>query len=75
MTLGARRQGKSVLNSHITQTLKDDFQLVISFTGSPMCNPELHQFMVDNGYEYFQYDTWNRKLMKAIEIFPTTAVV
>ena len=67
MTLGARRQGKSVLNSHITQTLKDDFQLVISFTGSPMCNPELHQFMVDNGYEYFQYDTWNRKLMKNLE--------
>jgi len=32
-----------------------------------MCNPELHDFMVENGYEYFQYDTWNRPLMKNLE--------
>jgi hypothetical protein len=67
MTLGARRQGKSVLNSHLATQLSDEFQLVISFTGSPMCNPELHGFMVENGYEWFQYSTWNNKLMKNLE--------
>jgi len=32
-----------------------------------MCNPELHDFMVEQGYEYFQYNTWNGDLMKNLE--------
>lgn len=35
--------------------------------GSPHCNPELNQFMEDEGYHAFQFRQWNNILMDKLE--------
>ena len=59
--------GKSYLCNYIVRELRDDFDLLISFMGSQHCNPELHEFMVEQNMEEFQFNHWDSDLMSRLE--------
>ena len=65
--LGNRRMGKSHLCNHIVRKMSHEFDLFISFMGSKHCNPELHTFMEERGFEDFQFNHWDNDLMTRLE--------
>ena len=63
MLIGSRKMGKSYLCNHFCRELSKHFGLIISFMGSPICNPTLAEF-VD---QRFLFNQWQRTLMQKLE--------
>ena len=69
LMVGNRRQGKSYLCNHLCRLLtkQNEFDLVISFMGSQHCNPQLHEFLDEEGFGAFQFNRWDSNLMDRLE--------
>ena len=64
--VGGRRMGKSTLVTHLLQTMSRRFDLVISFTGTSACSPEMRELMHTRWDPRFQFAEWRQPLMDAL---------
>ena len=63
--VGGRRMGKSTLVTHLLRQSKK-FDLVISFTGTTACSPEMAQLMENRWDPRFQFAEWRQPLVNAL---------
>ena len=63
MLIGSRKMGKSFLCNHFCRLISNQYGLIISFMGSPMCNPTLASFVDPR----FLFNQWQRTLMVKLE--------
>ena len=63
---GMRASGKSVTASFLLNVLKDEFDLVISFLGSPHCNPDVSNLLDQHFDIRFQFSEWKPKLIETL---------
>ena len=64
--VGGRRMGKSTLVTHLLQTMSRRFDLVISFTGTSACSPEMRELMHTRWDPRFQFAEWRQPLMDVL---------
>ena len=55
--------GKSTLTFHLLERMKKRFDLVISFTGTAACSPELRKLMEQHWDSRFMFPSWDPDLM------------
>ena len=53
--------------NHLCRELSDQFDLIISFMGSKHCNPELGEFLEEQGFGAFQFHKWDNDFMDRLE--------
>ena len=58
--------GKSTLQFHLLQLMKNRFDLCVSFTGSSSCSPEMRQLVESRWDPRFLFPTWNQEFMEAL---------
>ena len=58
--------GKSTLITYLLQRMSNRFDLVISFTGTSACSPEMEQLMNNRWDPRFQFAAWNQPLMDTL---------
>ena len=58
--------GKSTLITHLLSRMSRRFDLVISFTGTTACSPELRDLMESRWDPRFQFSEWRQPLMDAL---------
>ena len=64
--VGGRRMGKSTLITHLLHRMSRQFDLVISFTGTSACSPEMESLMTNRWDPRFQFAAWNQPLMDTL---------
>lgn len=64
--VGGRRMGKSTLVTHLLETMSSKFDLVISFTGTSACSPEMKHLMETRWDPRFQFAEWRQGLVGAL---------
>jgi hypothetical protein len=66
--IGGRRQGKSVMLSKLLRHLQDEFDVLISFTGTVSCSPHLRQLYdeVSHWNPEFMFNSCNAEMLKTI---------
>ena len=55
--------GKSTLTTHLLKIMSSKFDLVISFTGTTACSPEMQQLMETRWDPRFQFAEWKQPLI------------
>ena len=58
--------GKSTLITHLLSRMSRRFDLVISFTGTTACSPEMRDLMESRWDPRFQFSEWRQPLMDAL---------
>ena len=61
--IGGRRTGKSFMQAHLVDLFKKSFDLVISFSGSNSCSPELQKTIDEHFDPQLVFNKWNQKLV------------
>jgi hypothetical protein len=64
--VGGRRTGKSYMQAHLLNLYKKRFDLIISFSGSESCSPELTQLIQERFDERLIFSEWKQDVVDTL---------